>query len=199
MIELDIAGENRVAPRSFYDDAHGIRHGVGNAEEPDCRFAKPDYLVFFHLANLHGNGLRKFLLPLLYHHAGQFAGINHRVADAVNDVGNSADVIQMPVRNQHSANFVPALFQVSCIWKYVINTGSLYFAESKSAINDKNVASEFYGCHVSSHLLNSGKGNDAHGVFRRLLDRGIRPTIARIGLMFYARFASSRGVRRAGG
>src|SRR3990167_4257618 len=105
----------------------------------------------------------------------------------------------MPVRNQHSANFVPALFQVSCIWKYVINTGSLYFAESKSAINDKNVASEFYGCHVSSHLLNSGKGNDAHGVFRRLLDRGIRPTIARIGLMFYARFASSRGVRRARG
>ena len=153
MIELDIAGENRVAPRSFYDDAHGIRHGVGNAEEPDCRFAKPDYLVFFHLANLHGNGLRKFLLPLLYHHAGQLAGINHRVADAVNDVGNAADVVQVPMRYKKPADFVAARFQVTGVGENVINAGGIHFAESESAVNEEDVASEFYGGHVAPDFL----------------------------------------------
>ena len=48
-------------------------------------------------------------------------------ADAVDDVGNAADVVEVAVGDNHGADFILALFEVLGVRENVVNTGGITF------------------------------------------------------------------------
>ncbi len=117
MVELDVAGENDVAPRRLDDDTHAVGHGVRDAEEAD-RTSLPSLISFVLLdfADVDRRQVREFFLALLDHHAGELARVDRRVADAVDDIGDTADVIEVAVRDQESADLAHGALRDSRCW-----------------------------------------------------------------------------------
>ena len=84
-----------------------------DAEESDGCGAELDDLVALHFADVDGHGGREFLLALLDHLGGEAPRVDRGAADAIDDVGNAADVVEVAVADQEAAYFIPPLFEVS--------------------------------------------------------------------------------------
>ena len=164
MVELDVAGEYHVAVRRFDDDAHGIRHSVGDTEEADSCASQFDNFVVLDFANVDRHRRGKFLLALLYHLCGEAPRVNRRVADAIDNVGDTADVVEVTVGYEEPAYFVATLFQICRVGQDVINARRVSFGERESAVENENIIAEFDRSHVASDFFDAAQGNNAHCV-----------------------------------
>ena len=95
--ELYVAGEDDIAPRRLDDYSHRVRHCVRDTEEADACAAELDRLVHLDLANVDGRHVCEFLLPFSDHHPCEATGVDYRVADAVGDVGDATNVVEVSV------------------------------------------------------------------------------------------------------
>ena len=135
-----------------------------DAEKSYRRGAELDDFVPLYFADVHGRCLREFFLALLYHHARKFARVDGRVADAVDDVGDAADVVEVTVSDEQTADLVAALLEVAGVRQDVIDARGFSFGEGESAVEDENIVAEFHGRHVASYLFDAAQRNNAHGV-----------------------------------
>src|SRR3989344_2901841 len=155
-------------------------------EKADGGVAQFDDFVLLHFADGDGSRLCEFLLPFLYHHAGQLAGVDGRVADAVDDVGDAADVVQVAVRDEETAYFVATLFQISGVGQNVIDTRRVVLRESETAVEDEYVAAEFNGGHVAPDFFHAAERDDADRVVRGRRNSRAQLFALRRRVMFHA-------------
>ena len=175
VVELDVAREDDVSPLRFDDDAHGIRHGVRDAEESDGVVAELDDLVLLDFPYLDRRRLREFLLAFLDHHARETAGVDHRIPDAIDDVGDAADMVEVAVRDEKPADLVAALFEIAGIGKHIVDAGRIVLrAEAEAAVEDEDIVADLDRSHVAADLFDAAQGHDAHGISRKGRDRGLR-------------------------
>src|SRR3989344_1567488 len=176
VVELDVAGKDDVSPRGFYDDTHRVRDRVRDREEANGRTPEFQYLVALDLPNVDLRRMSEFLLTFLYHVACETARVDHRVPDAVEDVGDAADVIEVAVRNEESADLVTPLLEVSRVGEDVIDPRCFFFTELEAAVEDKNVFAHFDRSHVASNFLYTAERDDAYRIRCKLGDSRSRST-----------------------
>ena len=148
----------------FDNDAHRVGNGVRDAEEADRGVTEVDDFVFLDFADLDWRQSAEFLLALFDHHAGKSARVDRRIADAVDDIGDAADVVEVAVRDKHPADLVAALFEITGVGQDVVDARRVVFAELESAVDDKDVVAEFDRGHVAADLLDAAERNDTYGI-----------------------------------
>ena len=97
-----VAGKDHEAVRRLDDDAHRVGDGVRHRRK-SARAESPTLhgVVVLDLVDVERFEVGEFFLALAYHHRGEPARVNRRVADAVDDVGDAADVVEVAVRDEH--------------------------------------------------------------------------------------------------
>src|SRR3989344_9571273 len=113
LIEFDVAGKDNVAPRRLENDTHRVGDSMCDVEKADRGVSHFDDLIFLDFADHELREVREFLLAFLYHHAGKLPRVYRRIADSIEHIGNAADVVEVTVRYEHSADFVSTLFKVA--------------------------------------------------------------------------------------
>ena len=161
VIELDIACVHDVTPRSFDDDAHRIGDSVGHIEESYSGRAERNPLVLLDFADHDGLRRSEFFLALFDDFSGEAARVDRRVANALDDVGNSTDVIEVTVRDEESSDFFAAFFKVASVGQDVVDAGRLDFRELEAGVDNKDVARRFNGDHVAAYFFDAAERNNA--------------------------------------
>src|SRR3989344_2647871 len=173
MVELDVSGEDDISPRRLDDDTHRIGDGVRDAEEADRMVAEAEDFIFLDFAD-DDRRTGEFLLTLLDHLPGKLASVDHRIPDAIHDVGDAADVVEVTVRDEEAADPVAILFEITGIRKDVIDARRLVFLELETGIEDVDVVADFDDRHVAADLLDASERDDTYGVLRHVRDLHVR-------------------------
>jgi hypothetical protein len=105
--------------------------------------------------------VRELLLTLLDHDRGEQAGVEGRVSNAVNDVRDTTDVVEVSVRNEESTDFIAAFFKIASVRQNVVDTRSIIFAELETTVDDYDVITVLNRCHVAADFLHASKRDNA--------------------------------------
>src|SRR3989338_2218795 len=161
VVEPQVARKHDVAVRGLDDDAHGVGDGVVYGKEADAETADFDAGVFVHLVDVDGFEVGELLLALAYHHRGEAARVDGRIADAVDDVGDAADVVEVAVRDKEPADFLAALLEVLGVGENVVDARGVVLAELEPAVDDDDVVAHLHHGHVFAYLLDTPQLDDA--------------------------------------
>src|SRR3989344_2561103 len=109
--------------------------------------------------------MRKFFLTLFYHEARQMLRVDGRIADAVNQVGDAANVVEVAVRYKNAENPIFVFLQISCVREHVVDAGHDVFRyKLKSCVENHNAFLKLYERHIASDFLNSPDRDDTHRI-----------------------------------
>ena len=78
-------------------------------------------------------------------------------------VGNATDMVFMAVGNDHAANALLILPQITGIWQHHIYPMHAIAWESKARINKHQVVAVFKNTGVFANFMQSSQGNDPQG------------------------------------
>ena len=82
----------------------------------------------------------KFILPFQNNSFSKGHGVNYRIADFVDQVGNGADMVVMAVGDNYSLDTVFFIFQIGDVGNDKINSRHIFFGKLQAHINNNNVA-----------------------------------------------------------
>jgi len=162
MVKFEVAGKDKQPVRRLDNDTHGVRDSVRYREKSHAQVADADSIFLLHFVDVDRLQVRKFLLTLFYHDGGESAGKHLGVPDAVDDVGDAADVVEVAVRDEHAAYLFATLFEIFCVRQNVVDARRIRFAELEPAVDDDDVITKLDRGHVLADLLNTSKRDDAN-------------------------------------
>ena len=76
-----------------------------------------------------------------------------RGVDGLEDVGQGADVILMPVRNEDAAQLLRVVDEVGYVGDYEIHAVHIVLGEAQTAVHDDHVPAVFQHGHVLPDLV----------------------------------------------
>src|SRR3989344_8750835 len=162
MVEAQVAGKDHISVRSFYDNAHGVGYGVVYRKKAHADIAHFNRVVLFHLVDVEQFEVGELLLPFADHHGGKSPCIYGRVADPVDYVRYTADMVEMAVRDKEPAYLFAALLQILGVGDYVVDARCVVLAELESRVDDDNVVADLNHGHVFTYLLDPAERDDAY-------------------------------------
>src|SRR3989344_290617 len=155
VIKFHVTGVDDVAVRGFNHDSHGVGNGVRDGEEFKRHVAHDNAVIFLNHFDIERLQVGEFFLALADHQSGQVARVERRGADLVHDVGEGADVVEVPVRYNDGLHFVTVFLEVFRIGKNEVNSRGVFLLELKAGINNDNSIFVFHQGHVFADLLNA--------------------------------------------
>src|SRR3989344_9450351 len=109
-----------------------------NRKKANGKLIKSYFRIFVHHTQVQSFISRKFLLPFFYHQGCQELRIDWRIAYAVHNKWNTANMIQMSVSDDHCANFIFSFFQVFEIRQCEVCAHSLFFINKMESYVEHN-------------------------------------------------------------
>ena len=92
---------------------------------------------------------------------GQLGAVDGGI-DGAQDIGDRADVVLMPVREQDAADAILVLFQVGDIGNDEVDAQHFLVGKAETAVNDDDVVLIFDDGQIFADLVQSAKRNDAY-------------------------------------
>src|SRR3989344_5330841 len=175
VVELEVARKDQKPVRGLDDDAHRVGDGVRHFKKAHAQAPQLDSVLLFHLVDVEGLEVGKFFLALADHDRGQLAGVDRRVAYAVDDVGDAADVVEVAVGDKKSAYFLAALLEVLGVGDDIIHPRRVGLAELESGVDDDDIVAKLDHSHVFADFLHAAERDDADVA---LLERRDGPLVA---------------------
>ena len=128
-------------------------------DELHLKFSGPDGLPRLHRDELGGLQQPVLLQLQLDQARGQAGAVNGHV-DLLENVGNGADVILMPVGDKQPPETVVVLHQIADIGDDAVNTVHIVTGECHAAVHHDDLTAVFISGHVLADLVEPAKGND---------------------------------------
>src|SRR4030042_1652300 len=112
--------------------------------------AKFYFVILFYDMNVKRRLILEILLALHDYSPGKLPGINRRVADFRNDMGNGADMVVMAVSNYYPPDFMDFVLKISNVRDQIIHSRHILFRKLQSRVNDNNVIAVFKNSHIAA-------------------------------------------------
>ena len=161
MVNLEIAGVNNAAPGRFHADAHSVGDAVADPEPGGAEIsAEVNGLL---RVNGVDDGVPRAAAFIEFdgnEAVGQAGGV-HRHGQIRQDVGQRADVILMPVRNQNGAHPFRIGGQIGHVGDNQVNAGHILSGKLDAAVDDDDVIAAFQGQHIFADFAQPAQRNDA--------------------------------------
>ena len=146
----------------------------------------------------------ELFLALLDEIRAEFAGINRRIAQRPDDVGDSPDVVQVAVGDDDTLDFFLVGFKVFRVRQDEVYSRRFFRGELDAGVNHDDFAVQFHRGHILSDFFHSADGDYPDDVFRRRRDlhsafdalSGSRRPLVRAFWFFVPADFSGSGTRR---
>ena len=173
-------------------------------DELHLKFSGPDGLPRLHRDELGGLQQPVLLQLQLDKARGQAGAVNGHI-DLLENVGNGADMILMPVGDKQPPETVVVLHQIADIGDDTVNTVHIVTGERHAAVHHDDLTAVFICGHVLADLVETAKGNDfklfchknSFSVWKLSVIYGVSGENARIGAQKKAVFRKIRSKTKA--
>jgi hypothetical protein len=160
-VELEVAGVHQRAVGRVDGDGGGVGDAVGDAQEFHFHLADADLLAELDGVQLHF-GREMILLQALFHHGhGEPGAVARRVMEGREQVLRRADVVEVPVREEHRFDLALSPAQTRDIGDEVVDAEHVLVRELQSQVDDVDVFLHLDDEAVASHLLEAAERVDA--------------------------------------
>ena len=105
-------------------------------------------------------GVLVILLAFFNDGVCQRQGVNGRIAQFRDEVGDAADVVVVGVGNNHPANIFFFAFKVTDVVNDIINARHVFLGELQAHINNNNVTVIFHEGAVATHFFQAAQDHD---------------------------------------
>ena len=158
-VDLEVARHDDGADRRFDGERNGVGDGMVHVDELHGEAAGLDLLPCFMGKQVDGI-LQLMLLELQLDDAGgQARGVDGAV-ELLHGVRDAADMVLMPVGQEHAADLVFVFDQVRHVGNDQVDAVHFLIREAKAAVDDDDILAVFKYGHILADLVETAKGND---------------------------------------
>ena len=160
MVDLEVAGVNDESERGPYGDPHGVGNGVTHAEELDAQLADGERFVGFD--DIQTRVGESSVFPQFHRDKSvRQPGRVDGYIDPVEDVGQRADVVFVPVGYQNRLDLVAVLNKVRDIGDDEIDSGHVLLGKQDARVDDHGLIAVLNDHHILADLAEAAQRDDA--------------------------------------
>ena len=158
-VDLEVAGLDDGADRGFDRQRHRVGDAVVDVDELDLEAAELEPVARFFGEDLRVIQQVVLLQLQLNDGCGQRCGVDGNV-QLTQHVRDSADVILMPMRNDHAADVIPVALQVRDVRNDHIHAVEALIRKAHTAVNQNDVFSILVDGQVFADFAQTAERND---------------------------------------
>ena len=158
-VHLKVAAEHHGARRTGDGQGYGSGNGVVYVQKTHGEAAQLNYVPGLNHIELHA-GDAVFLQLQVYQRQGQLGAVQ-RHGYLAQHIGCCADMVLMPVGQQHAANPFPVFNQVGYVGDDQIYPQHIFLGENGPTVHNQHVVAVFHNGDVFAKLVYASQGDDA--------------------------------------
>ena len=161
----EVAEGNHLAHRGVQSEAQGVRDGMVHVEEIGLEiFAELHVVAVLHHLEVELGGIHEFLMALLHHHLGEVRGVDHGVADLLDDVMDGRDVIVVAVGQEDGADLMLVLLEIGRVRDDVVDARRVLLRELDADVDNDDLILILVEGAVAADLLQAAKRHETQDV-----------------------------------
>ena len=158
-VDLEVAGHDHHAHRRLDCEGDRVGNRVVHVDELHLEAAGLDRLARLMGVEL-DDAVEMVLLQLqLYQPRRQARGVDGAL-ELLHRIGDAADVILVPMRQEHAPDAVLILDQIGHVRDHEVDAVHIVLRKAESAVDNDDVLAVFQHSHVLADLIQTAEGND---------------------------------------